>query len=38
VSLRPIDADGLIAESRGHYDQAEYDRQFAPTRAKALRR
>lgn len=22
-----IGADGLIAESRGHYDQAEYDRQ-----------
>jgi hypothetical protein len=29
-----IGADGLIAESRGHYDQAEYDRQLregAPT-------
>ncbi len=23
-----IGADGLIAESRGHYDQAEYDRQL----------
>jgi len=23
-----IAADGLIAESRGHYDQAEYDRQL----------
>jgi predicted ester cyclase len=23
-----IDADGLIVESRGHYDQAEYDRQL----------
>jgi nuclear transport factor 2 (NTF2) superfamily protein len=23
-----IDADGLIAESRGRYDQAEYDRQL----------
>jgi nuclear transport factor 2 (NTF2) superfamily protein len=23
-----IDAGGLIAESRGHYDQAEYDRQL----------
>jgi nuclear transport factor 2 (NTF2) superfamily protein len=23
-----IDADGLIAESRGHYDEAEYDRQL----------
>ena len=23
-----IDADGLIAESQGHYDQAEYDRQL----------
>ena len=23
-----IDADGSIAESRGHYDQAEYDRQL----------
>ena len=22
-----IGADGLIAESRGHYDQAEYERQ-----------
>jgi hypothetical protein len=24
-----LDADGLIAESQGHYDQAEYDRQVA---------
>ena len=23
-----IDADGSIAQSRGHYDQAEYDRQL----------
>ena len=23
-----IDSDGSIAESRGHYDQAEYDRQL----------
>src|SRR5262245_37243841 len=23
-----IDADGAIAESRGHFDQAEYDRQL----------
>jgi hypothetical protein len=23
-----IAPDGLIAESRGHYDQAEYDRQL----------
>jgi nuclear transport factor 2 (NTF2) superfamily protein len=23
-----IDPDGLIAESRGHFDQAEYDRQL----------
>lgn len=23
-----IDADGLIAESQGHYDQTEYDRQL----------
>lgn len=23
-----VDADGLIAESRGHYDQAEYNRQL----------
>lgn len=23
-----IDADGLIAESQGHYDQVEYDRQL----------
>lgn len=23
-----IDADGSIAESRGHFDQAEYDRQL----------
>ena len=23
-----IDADGLIAESQGHYDQAEYDHQL----------
>ena len=23
-----IGADGRIAESRGHYDQAEYDRQL----------
>ncbi len=29
-----IDADGLIAESRGHFDEAEYERQLksdAPT-------
>ena len=25
-----IDADGHIAESWGHYDQAEYDRQALP--------
>jgi hypothetical protein len=29
VSLRPIDADGLIAESRAHYDQAESTDSFA---------
>ena len=23
-----VDADGLIAESQGHYDQTEYDRQL----------
>jgi len=23
-----LDADGLIAESKGHFDQAEYDRQL----------
>ena len=23
-----FDADGLVAESQGHYDQAEYDRQI----------
>ena len=30
-----IGADGLIAESRGHYDQAEYDRQVREGAAAA---
>jgi hypothetical protein len=30
-----IGADGLIAESRGHYDQAEYDRQVREGAAPA---
>ena len=25
---RTIGGDGLVAESQGHYDQAEYDRQI----------
>jgi len=27
-----ITSDGLIAMSRGHYDQAEYDPQLEPSR------
>ena len=25
-----IDSEGLIADSQGHFDQAEYDRQLSP--------
>jgi hypothetical protein len=31
-----IASDGLIAESRGHYDQAEYDRQLQHGVAPAI--
>jgi nuclear transport factor 2 (NTF2) superfamily protein len=37
-----IDSEGLIAESRGHYDEAEYDRQlrhgFGPAASRLRRR